>query len=557
MIDPEILKLISNNTPKGNKLISDGIAYHQLKKTEKHVDLIVKCAKVNFPPELEYVGYSLCTPEEEFQRSTNVRVDGKFLKSSKRNQDISRNDTYLIKLHFKYMGEELPPQHLALPIVGRGGILHIKGKRRTIMPVLADNDFSMPSIGEIFIPLNKMRIKFNRILHHFVANGKSISANVVWSWIHNKAKKSKGSKSRSSVIYSSLSHYLFSKYGFTNTMSDFAGADVVVGTDDINPSKYPPNAWVICTSTCIAPPIFTKKDPLSLSQEYISSNIRVAIRKDEFNVKAKALLASFFYIVDHFPEQLTSDRVDSTYWWKLTLGYVINEPGTGTGTLINEINSHLEQIENYIDELVLIMLKKGGRPSMNIYEMFMCVIEMMHNSDTFNVDVISSMYNKYLKVDEYVLSDIRNAINTFMYDITALRKKSQDRPIDAKAIVDRLNKYIKQNEIQRIVSPTHSEVGTLHCSTDNLYIGVTSNMITQDKYMTRGNKGGTTINLHDESKHLHVSIAEIGFCAGMTKADPTSRSKLNFFADISLEGKILRRKEHEELLNRTQEMISK
>ena len=296
-MDKNLLDQVIEETPQLNPRIMNGLATEQLMGVEQFVDQIFRCAAQDFPEGLVYEGYKRCSPKEEFNVATKAR-------ENQRRFDLARNDYYMVKYVFTFNGEELFPRYMYLPYVDKGGILHIRGKRFAISPVLADPAFSI-SGQSMFIQLTRIRLTFERTTHHFMVNEDRESTYVVWSWVHTTARnRFNKSSSSSRVKYSTMANYLFARFGFTETMKRFAGVDVVAGEDDINTKNYPKDKWVICSSTGIRPRAFDRK------KEYTATNIRLAIPKEQYTQQARSLIGSFFYIADHFPSNVRLEDLD-------------------------------------------------------------------------------------------------------------------------------------------------------------------------------------------------------------------------------------------------------
>tara|TARA_B100000700_G_scaffold208593_1_gene229316 strand:- start:68843 stop:70465 length:1623 start_codon:yes stop_codon:yes gene_type:complete len=540
-MDKNLLDQVIAETPQLNSRIMNGLATEQLMGVEQFVDQIFRCAAQDFPEGLVYEGYKRCSPKEEFNVATKAR-------ENQRRFDLARNDYFMVKYVFTFNGEELFPRYMYLPYVNKGGILHIRGKRFAISPVLADPAFSI-SGQSMFIQLTRIRLTFERTTHHFMLNEDRESTYVVWSWVHTTARNRFNKSSSSSRIkYSTMANYLFARFGFTETMKRFAGVDVVAGEDDINTKNYPKSKWVICSSTGIRPRAFDRK------KEYRATNIRIAIPKDQYGQKARSLIGSFFYIADHFPNDVRLEDLDDVWMWKVVLGLIIYGPGSSYGIMVQEIDDHLMSMDEYVDFMVKQRLERVGIKCDDIYEMFMYVIEMLAHKTITNNDEVSSIYGKQLITLRYVLFDIISKVNTLMYKLKNVMKKHGQ--LSENEINAQMNRHLFTGTISKISNHAlHPEVVPISTSNDNMFFGITCNMVPQDNASGSGSK--KNLSLEDPSRHLHVSLAEVGSYSSFPKADPTGRSRINPCLKLAPDGMVLKDPDKQELLERVQRLISR
>lgn len=540
-MDKRLLDGVLEQTPDINPRIANGIATYQLQDAERYVDMIFQCAAQDFPEGLTYEGYRRCTPNEEFMEATRPR-------DNKQVFELARSDFYMVAYYFKFNGEEIFPRYLYLPYVERGGLIHVRGKQFAIHPVLADPAFSN-NAKSMFIQLTRTRLTFERVVHHFMTNDSREVTYVVWSWVHSRARQRLGRRPPGTrVVYSTMANYLFANFGVTQTLKEFAGADVVVGEDDINYQNYPKDEWVICSSTGIKPRAW------SGTGTYQSSRVRIAVPKDQYNQTARSLIGGFFYIVDHYPHRVKAEYVDDPWVWKVLLGYVIFGPGMGEGLMVSEIEDHLTSMDEYIDFIVKEDLRRSGITVDNINELFIYVIDSMAKNIVSSNAGISSIYNKRLITLRYVLFDIVSQINTLMYRLKAAQKKRAK--LDETEIVNLMNKYLRNSRIDNIRNHAkHPEVTPISTSCDNLFFGVTSAMLTQENASNSGGKK-SKINLRDPATHLHASIAEVASYNNLPKSDPTGRSRINPCLKLGPDDMVLRDPDKKDLLDHVQLLLS-
>lgn len=541
-MDTELFDFIGQHFPQFNPLVCNGLAVAHMEQGEAYIDRIFKCAAQGFPQGLMYHGYMRCTPTEEYNVITAKRNNkGKSI-------EITRSDLYLVKYIFSYQGEELKPQYLYMPFVSNGGMIKILGSTFNISPVLADRAISV-GVDSIFIPLNRDKLTFKRLIHHMLVDGVRETTYVVWSNIHHPSKR----RGRDMLVRKQVDmnatpvHYLFCKYGVTRTFGEFGAAEVVIGKDDITPEKYPPSEWRICSSTGIKPRGVK-------GRVYTPSQIRLAIRKDHYNLMTSSMIGAFFYVVDHFPGSVDPEYVDEKEMWMVLMGHIALEPNTSEGKMLIGIESHMSSLDGYIDGMVKEMLREDGVLVNDIYDLFAHIIETMPERVAQSGINVASMYGKKLTVLRYVFADIIVAIFKMMFDLQKKSKKGT-KILSKKEVLETMQKHLKPELIVRL-NRNHAEVSNISSPSDNMLFKITSNLVLQTNSAgPRRQKARTTFI--DPSKSFHASIAEVGSINNLPKSEPTGRSRLNPFVQVSPDGSIQRDPKKRELMDRIQESIQR
>lgn len=535
-MDTKLFARLSEKAPKFNPRIAEGIATEQILGAERYIDRVFRCAEEGFPEGLEYLGSQRCTPIEEYRVITRPR-------NNQRTYEITQSDIYLMRYRFSFKGQIID-RYMFLPFLRDSGLLTLRGSTFAVSPVLTDKAISV-SMNSIFIPLSRARIKFERTPQHFLLNGKKETVYVIWSAIHNRKAQAKGIENRPSVrAHTTLIHYLFCKVGVVRAFAEYGNADVVVGYHDtINESIYTPDKWVICKSTNIKPRRLRDRN-------YMGSDIRLAIPKEQYNQVTASMIGGFFYIVDHFPNRVEPEDVDEVRLWKTLLGHLIYPPGVSEGKYVEDIDMHLQSLDNYLDELAKEDLRDEGVYCENLYDLFMHIIETFSARVSHNVDAVSTMYGKRLTVLRYLLFDIRSAIFTFMFKISSGKKK-----LTLKDVEGTMNSFLKIDLIMR-ASHRHGEVNIISSPGDNKVFKITSNLVLQTD--SSGGRGGKSrMSVTDPSRWLHASIAEVGSYGNLPKSSPDGRGRINPYVKVGPDGLIERNEEHRELLDGIQKMIER
>jgi hypothetical protein len=535
----DVLKHIHDKLPKFNSDIAIGFACSQMKHVEAYIDQVMRCAASGFPDGVKYHRYERVSPIDEFNFKT-------FKKGVKRIYEYASSDVYLIRYVFSYMDEEFYV-HQFLPWVRPGGVIRIVGSYFQISPVLADKAISVDE-DSIFIPLNRDKLTFRRLTHNYVLDGTRVMANVIWSNIYHVSKKNRLLSSRRLVYANAtIGHYLFCKYGLQGAFSVTSGADVFAGLPDVvNEENYPPSEWHICEST--------KWKPNTLRTKYYTgTNIRLAIRRKDYNVGTQGLISSFFYVVDHFPIRMEAlaqiEYLNDTRLWRVLMGHLYFTPDEPEGKLLNRIDVHMESLDGYVDGMVKEWLQEDNVFVNSVYELFMHVIETYSIRITESGQSVSSMYGKRLMVLRYVLIDIIKGIFGMMFALQVLSKKK----ISRQEVIKTVEGYLKAYSIMRI-NYQHTEVSSASNETSCMAIKLTANIVPQTN-ISNGQGGKTTVI--NASRLLHSSLAEVGQCFNLPKADPTGKTRINPYVLTTPTGVIVRKPHLIEKLDEVESLISR
>lgn len=540
-MDDFIVSRIKTRIPQINPDIANGLAVKHMKQTVEYIDSIFMDVSRNFPDGLKYDGAIKCTPEEEFAFGTAK-------KNSKRMFDIARNDLFLVKFMFSFtnsLGVTLPIVRYAyLPFVTDAGSMYLNGTRYFVSPMLSDTTFS-PSEKGVFMRLLRDKLNFERTPHHILIDGVPETIQVTHSLIYHKPTNKNKDLKPLIKAHCSIAHYLFCKFGLTETFKRYAKCVPVVGTAvEINSDTFPSDNWVICSSRNIKPAGYGKMKYMG------DSNIRIAIARDKFGAMAKYLVGGFFYVVDHFPSSMMVHWVESVDAWKIIMGNILFGEYPNKGKILDDIRDHMNSLEEYIDNVVADKLAGDGYVCNDIYDLFYIVMMNINEWVRSSNKTINSMYNKELTVLYNVLYEITVAIFKMHFKLKSAAKKGlKDRDVE-----NIMNSQFKPKLIYKITKG-HSCVGLESYSGDNKFFGVTTKLVPQKNSNMQSSKKERP-SLRDNSKRLHVSVAEVGGFSNLPKNEPSGRSCINPHVQIDPKGKVLRDPGKAQLLDRIQEMLT-
>lgn len=539
-MDPKLAKHRDDATPKFNPLVADGFAVKQMEYAEQYIDDIWRSAAKRFPPGLVYEGYAHCTPQEEYAEVTRKRPRQTF--------ELAQSDVYMVKYLLSFKGKRLPPKYIYLPYVSQAGSMKVYDSTYCISPVLADVAISVVK-DTVFIPLPCAKLTFERVMHSYYGNEVSETDYVVWSGLHNQHGKKivrAGGVGKGIDVdcNSSVVHYFFCKYGFTEAFQRFTGCTPVLNDGPFDYNQYSPEEWVICRSTGIKPK--GVKVPL---KSYIPSDIHLAIRKEDYNAITRSYIASFFYVVDHFPDRITQEYAESTRLWRVLMGKVIWRGNSNEGKLADEIDTHIRSLDDYIDLAAQQILRDDNIFVEDLYEFCQHIIETMadrvRNTDTAN------MYDKRLTVLRYALFDLISAIFYFSWKFNSANKKE----FTEKDVMSSLNKQLRMGLVLDL-RKGHGECSNITTPGDNYLFRMTSNLVLQADATNKGKRNPKS-SVSDPAKLFHSSIIEVGSFRNLPKSEPTGRTRINPYVNVTPDGTIRRDPERQSLLDGIQDRVQR
>ncbi|MBE0438285.1 MAG: hypothetical protein IBX57_00765 [Gammaproteobacteria bacterium] len=540
-MDKVLADLVATQVPSINPIIAEGLATHEMKFVEQYVDRILRSGQDDFPEGLRYVQYRRLTPLEEYLRLTDTS-------GSKSYYDIARSDVYMINLEFDFKGEKIN-KPLYLPYVRDGGVISLRGSCFAVSPVLCDKGLSM-STDSTFVQIPKAKMTFKKIRQHFIADGQRRSPNVIYSWLHNRNRKNNKQAGKPLVtMNTTLVHYLFCKYGLKETFSMFNGSEIKVGYEDTINSTELSSEWVICQS-------IGNKPRGVRSNAYKASNIRLAIRECDFDPITESMIASFFYVVDHFPERLLPEYLDGSKYevrlWRILLGHAIGGVTGGEGSIAESVDEHMESLDSYIDARAKRDLANGDIYVDNLYQLLYYLVELLSGMTTMSTDSVSTMYNKILVVLRYVLNDINESVFRLIF---RLRKTAGKKELTFNDVNKMIRSHLPTDAVFKMNGARHGEVTSISSPGDNKFFKITSNILLQTD--SGGGIRGSKSTKIDKSKFLHASIAEVGSFTVLPKSEPTGRSRINPWVQLNEDGTIERDPSKVDIIEQTQVMIQR
>lgn len=537
MPDIELAHEMQEGMPVFNQEVLDGLAYTDLANAKEEVDRRIRCAEKSFPPGFEFIESKICSPQKAYRVMCKAmsRSTGKNAATI----DLAPSNVYLVEYLFQFEGMPLHPRYFLLPFARKGGLITIAGKEFALTPVLADPGFSV-GLDFIFIRMNRAPVTFQRMIAGIVKDGEELQIEVAWSKLHHRGGTS-DRKNKSDVIAvgrvpTTLPQYLFARYGVNETFKMYCNCDIMITTErDLRDMDIDTNKYVLYSSLKFRPTTLKTK----IDYKSIESPVVVIVPRNKVSTLTDTLMAGFFYMVDHFTEVVDPEELDTTWQWRVWLGYTLWGDQLGHNKLVENVESHLRSLDNYVDqEIRQMLLDEEGVECDNIFDLFTYILTEMNTIiATRGVD-IASMYGKRLMTTPYILKDIFEQIFRFLFEITNNRKRKHK--IDDYNKI--LGKYFTPVEIYKLRKTNiKAFVSSVSTPGDNLFFNVTSHVVPQSN--TSSTTKSQNVNVNDPSSQLHASSLEAGNHAMLPKNRPLASNSIS--ATVLLDAKrTILRKEH-------------
>lgn len=533
-MNPLFSRMTKRYTPPMNHEVMEGLAVSSMECLEEWLDRQIKSNCIGMPPCIEYRGLERCTSQEEYVEITRER-------NTRRSFDLADSSIYLVRIRL-FFTDEHGKEHdvsrpLQLPYVDRGGLMMIAGTRYHVVPVLSDKIFT-PDHDSIFVRLMQDRNNMYRIYHTVIQNGKRETRYVVWATIYRNSASSAGVTKPKTT----LTHYLFAKYGFSGAFQRYAGSVPLFGTDDITEDKYPPDQWTIYEST--------KVKPVSCpDRAYRPTPIKLAVRNEDWSPTLECLIYGFFYILDHFPNRFKAEAnyLNDTSLWMILIGLIRLEDTYGENKLYNMIKEHLDTIDPYLDTASKIKLEERGIVLDNYYD-FLNYIQV-HFNEMIRENEISglSVYGKSLEVPYYILYEVTYGFAMVKFK---LNKVLNSRPLTHKDVSEHLRRYVRMGSVFKL-SSGKIVTEAVNYGGDHLYPKLTAIMAEQEN-RAGAEQGGSEHVLPGPQHHLDLSMVTTGSILNTPKSDPTPMVRINPWITIdNRTGTVLPNPKFVDLIERT------
>lgn len=507
-----LVDLVREAQPKYNPDIARGYASKEIKYGREYIQDVLKVAFAKLPKEVEYLGAASCDTKETFKALLNS--------SGKQNRfyEYAPTDTFLIKLLFKFKGVDLEPIYLALAYVKDGGIMRITGSRYCISPYLADIALSVTAT-EIFVPLTRDRVNFKRSTHQIKYNGLTVIGNVVWCNLYRDSKRSQAKSKKTVVMNTTVVHYLFAKYGFTETAKRMGIEGLIVDDDDAGKMEFADKGYHIFESG--------RPKVKGTRAVGLPTRIWVAIHPSNLNEQARDFITSFYYVVDHFPDKVMVADLDDPTRWLILLAHAIFANGAKEALLYELIQYHIDSIEDYVDDVAKQWLHKGGVDNINdIYDLMVEIATSYSRRRQEASRNSTSSYGKYLLVNRYVYHDVVRGIFWAKYQLQAAIRNKGDN-LTAGDITKILKANINTKTITKLNQSSHPEVEPASTPGPYMALKLTNRVVLQTSM--RNKSKGSKLTFKPATDSLDASLAQCHEPLSPTKSEGTGRGYISCY----------------------------
>lgn len=515
----QYVNAVHETIPRFNHEVASGFARSRLEQADAYVDSVIRCAAAGYPEGLVYEGYSRVRPQDIFKYFSS---DLKVKRGDKRySWDFARNDMYLVRYHFSYKGERLKPMYLYLPFVNDCAMMYINGKAFYIKPVVADPVISVTG-NEIFVPLNSTPCSFFRSYYMIIENGTLQHQAIYDGCFHHTLRTvQKQHNKLSQARITTNAHYLFVKYGLAEAFEKYCNCTIVVGNKDtVNLQTHPSDEWNIYESTGQIPTYYRNK-------AYRTHGVKIAVLKEDISKEAISMIASVFYVLDMFPDEVENpEYIKDWAWWALMMGKIIFGESEIPGNLVYKIKEHIAATDRYVDEMAMDNFRNEGILVDNMYDFLFYLIERFDTLITSKRVSPSSMAGKRLTVRRYVLSSI--IVN--MFDLAFSLADVKANKLDIKKINQLFTQYFQPRLITGINSG-RPYVSAVTSPCDCRVLKITSEVLPQANARNKKAKL-TAAALRNPRWFLDSSMVDIGGATMLSKGEPLGLDKINPFATV-------------------------
>lgn len=538
-------KTLKTTTPRMNKKFMTGLAVNVFDTIPNYLDEMIKISlsKLGSNVPLRYVGVQRITPEEELMEDAYGRAATK-------PADISSNSVILYKFIFEYNGEYFP-KYIYLGYVNPGNIFTISGTHYVVTPVLTDLVMSVKP-DEIFVRLHRDKI-------HIRSEKKRIKLNdnqtpelmrYLFSNIFNAGGKDRSKLDRVRPNFKTpLGLYLLCKYGLDFTIRNFcrlrAGdVKIVYDKDEILETDEEYNVYGTVGER---PRGFAK------SSVYRKHRIKVLVRK---GITPDAILSniivsiiiSFDMINGEIEEELVDaiNRCDldspkgEKAIWRVLLGKSIYRDFISIEKIIKDIEEHMENLNDYVDDVIKRLLLSSGVVANNFWELlvhiFRIYVDAVNNAKIYS----SNLNNVYVDIYYYICYDFIVGFNRAIKDIKQRAEKLGPMQLPARDEVKKLiNNYVSEKLIYSLIKSSQQSLAITQAdvANDSLYYKLTSQLENQNR--GEGVRRGGKTSFPDSIKTLAGYMLSFGSLLYLIKTAPSPSLRGNPWMELDDIGHIV------------------
>lgn len=569
---------------KFNKAVAEGVGYTQAKDgIHDRVNAIMKRelthSKSNsrLPEGLEYVGFRHMSPIETYAyRLQKSEPKGK---KNRRGILIAPTDTYMISTEFNVPAFGLLHRPTFLPFLRRGGLHQSWGTTYHVAPVIHTPGICVEHNG-LFINFDfsrKTTLQYCKSTVKMLVNGRDMQV-----FIPGTSTLYGGSGSGNDNGPKPLPYWIFGRYGFTEGIRKFTGANVFIypayKAAELDLEKYVvimsgerthsrEIQYVLVAERESFPSLYGKGWDenehilLVMCGAFYRAAHFYAGKKIGRRSNSSRGLTPLFTRLDVEREKEDIDNLNSADTWKEILGRS-HVGGTQSDVdLLIGMDKHFQEIERYVNNQVrgeLIQADPDIDPNLDIFGFLYYVVRKMTIDRLKRNYDMASMFNKKLTVVDYMLlgrGGFNSTISNLRWALEGLTR--QDRigsPEDlGSKIKDKIN-FMVSSSMVRFTETSSGVKSTFNASTESMVLAISTHAVSQTETDA---KSGKTNNLNDRTKQASASNIFLGNIYYITKASPFKYGILNPYMETSNYLTMLRSKKFEKEIAYIEEDMAK
>lgn len=365
----DVVTAIKHQLPKFNDHLIRGLREREFDNLIEFIaDGYRGCAKV-ISPDLVLLDYRVVSPVERLQ--SELRIP-----KALNTVNISVDEAALVAYRFQYH-DVVFENMVYVPYLLEDGSVSIGGTRYECLLGMTEKSFSVePDNTGFTIKLIRFPASFWRTaLHGFkdMATDKSFIGNVVYTRLHQKFPPKAARRRPTALLYLMCRHSIEQVLGMFGFPSDSVVYD--------NPSQYDPNYYYFRAQKLTKSPTL-----LRVNKELMDDNHMF-----------RSVVATLVYILDS--SQLSSFEnmiADSQMVYKIILGKLIYSNNLKREQALNNMEKHLESVDDFMDSYTRSILATGGIVVKDIYELLVYVICNIDRIIMSNAP--NNLFNKKLEV---------------------------------------------------------------------------------------------------------------------------------------------------------------
>lgn len=411
------LELLSEHIiPRFNThVIGKTLAQRASENLVEAMDLRFRSANIGFPEGIRYVGIRVVSPTEELAVMAKPRNGVSSI-------DVSECDLRMLEITLTMLGEEVN-FNIPIPYVGPSGIWKSSGVGYKIATVFTDGVIAESTHG-VFVRLGIDKFRISQTPYDVRRDGIVMPFPMAFTGIHRQRS---GGNAQSKIL-TACAHYLFAKYGLTDTFNRFAGCEAVYGKDL---SHLDPKDWIIMSSSGQVP-------KTQLGDYRCTTDIKIAFQRSAEGETPYQLATAAIYLLDHLPIAVGNELndLDSPANWQLLIGRAILTPAWSTSMMVSTIAARMYEFETrYVTELDLRTIRADHGAAVadrfrvaGFYSLLGYVLENYTAMTVGAAKTAGSLVGKRMEIEYYLLYLYTVGINMLSFQLDQLMKNKNRVP---------------------------------------------------------------------------------------------------------------------------------